>query len=117
MITKTYVYITSAFTGYHRWVNAPASVSFLKDYHRHIFCVKLIVKVSHQDRDVEFFRLKEDLDVYLRVNFYGNYFEFSCEQIAERIIDEMTHLGYCVYSCEVSEDGENGAIVVVADNQ
>lgn len=113
MNTTTLVYVTTSFVGYHRWTEAPAEVTFLRYWHRHVFHVKLTVRVDHSDRDVEFFMLKRDVDAYLKTAFDGGRFAFSCEQIAEFIIAKMQSQRYEVHSCEVSEDGENGAVVIV----
>lgn len=112
MDTRTFVYVRTQFTAFHRWVDAPDKVRFLRDFHRHVFNVKLMVDVGHDNRDVEFFILKGDLDVYLRTHYHGEFFEFSCEQIAKMIIEEMTRIGYSVRTCEVNEDNENGAVVI-----
>lgn len=56
------IYINTSFVGFHRWDSAPEEVAFLRDLHRHIFNVKVTVEVSHNDRDVEFFLLKKDVD-------------------------------------------------------
>lgn len=110
----TYVWVTSHFAGFHRWKDAPEKVAFLRDWHRHVFHVKLSVCVSHANREVEFFILKEKLDNVLQTEFNQQRFELSCESIALKIIELMqVDEDIDVASCEVSEDNENGATVVV----
>ncbi len=104
--TKTTVYITTQFTAYHKWENAPADVSFLKNVHRHIFHVKVCVPVSHNDRDVEFFQFKSGVDSYINTHYQNRQFNKSCEMIASELLHE-----FGASSVEVSEDKENGAIV------
>jgi hypothetical protein len=104
---KTSIWVTSQFVGFHRWVNAPDDVAFLRSYHRHVFHVKVHIPVTHQDRDVEFFTFKKRLDAYLSVAFHETKFDQSCEMIAEKILGAFD----CASVVEVSEDGENGAIV------
>jgi hypothetical protein len=114
MLTATVVYVRYEFPAFHRWLDAPDHVAFLRDYHRHIFKIKLGVRVRHSDRDVEFFTLLEALKLYIGRTFFQSYFEFSCEQIACMILREFEKWNP-VY-CEVSEDGENGAEVTVINH-
>jgi hypothetical protein len=92
--------------GYHRWQEAPTPVQFLRDWHRHLFHIRLAVEVDHLDRDIEFFTLKEKLNVFLRDHYEGEKFDKSCEMIAAELV-QVFHAEWA----EVSEDGENGAIV------
>lgn len=117
MRTETYVYVTTSFIGYHRWATAPQPVAFLRNFHRQPNLKDMAVKVSHGDRDVEFIMLKRELDQYLKLVFDETQFEFSCEQIAEHIIKAVTDAGFAVHSCDVSEDGENGAVVTVTQSE
>lgn len=107
MNTITTVWVTARFTALHRWRNAPDEVKFLRDYHRHEFHVRLGLMVSHLDRDVEFIALKTALQNWLNVHMHGRQFDYSCEQIAQRIM-----VVFSAEWCEVSEDGENGAMVM-----
>ncbi len=88
-------------------MNAPEKVKFLRDPHRHEFHVTLTMEVSHDNRDIEFIQLKEQLDGYLRVNWENSSSGNSCEQVAKHILNYFD-----AYSVSVSEDGENGATVV-----
>ncbi len=108
MDSKTTVWVTTSFVGFHKWENAPEEVSFLRHYHRHVFHVKLGVSVSHNDRDVEFFTLKKELDQFVKgVYELRKYFLDSCEQIAQSILEHFKNSVFV----EVSEDAENGARV------
>lgn len=99
---KIQVFITTRFEGMHRWENAPDDVSFLRNIHRHVFHVRLVKSVSHEDRDIEFIQLKRRVDRYI----YNMGDLGSCEMIASDLLRAFE--ADCV---EVSEDGENGAIV------
>ena len=101
------VFIRTTFVGFHRWKDAPEVVSFLRDWHRHIFHVKIGVEVLDSNREVEFFIFKKQVDGFIARAYADKHFESSCEMIAE---DLLTH--FQAAYCEVSEDGENGAIVV-----
>ncbi len=109
------VYCTLEVEGVHNWPDCPFDeVAYLRDPHRHMFHVKAFKKVTHSDRDVEFIMLKHQI----LSHFYDGYFnstlklfEFgpmSCEMIAKELIAKFN-----LSKCEVSEDGENGAIVTV----
>lgn len=99
------VWVTDQFEGYHRWAAAPEEVDFLKEWHRHLFHVKMGVRVTGLDREVEFFMLKRLLDKKLG-KYRNEKFEASCEMIATDLLDHFN-----AEFVEVSEDGENGAIV------
>ena len=108
--TRTSVWVTTSFVGFHYWEQAPEEVAFLRNVHRHVFHVKATVDVSHSDRDVEFFILKRNLNIYCQ-KFEGTTFTYSCEQLAAFLGDWLQADNFVVRSVEVSEDGENGARV------
>lgn len=101
------ILVSSQFVGFHRWKDAPEEVKFLRDFHRHIFKVKISVEVTDPDRQVEFFMFKAKLDKVL-ADYNDHRFEFSCETIAQQLLERLPE----ACSAEVSEDGENGALVV-----
>ena len=103
---KTTVWITTQFRAFHRWKDAQDNVVFLRDYHRHVFHVKLGMKVSHDNREIEFFNFQKNADLYIFDHFMDALLELSCEQIAIELLKEFSGS-----FCEVSEDGENGALV------
>ena len=107
--TESLVYIRTTFEGLHRWASAPSQVAFLRDWHRHVFHVKVAFKVTAHDREIEFFTIKEMLDNYLGQEYKGKKFEYSCEHLAEQILISFRRRK--AVEVEVSEDGENGAIV------
>lgn len=95
--------IKTQFNAFHRWKDAPDDVSFLRDYHRHIFFVKLEVQVEHDNRDIEFFTIKKALDRYIELRYKDKKFDYGCEAIAEDICEEFDGWNCCVF-----EDNENG---------
>lgn len=107
------IWVTHRFPAYHRWKEAPDEVAFLRASHRHMFHVKLTMSVTHNDRDVEFFMLQKDLELFCTVYFKHKSDIGSCEMIAQKIqawaIEQYPKR--MSYNVEVSEDGENGAIV------
>lgn len=107
-----YINIKTNFEAFHRWKDAPEEVKFLRDYHRHIFKVQCAIAVKHNERELEFFMVKSKLDKFIRDNWWGLYFDDSCETIAEEIIGYIRkEYGERPISVEVTEDGENGAIL------
>jgi len=106
MKKKTLIWITTLFTAYHRWEEAPESVSFLRSFHRHLFEVEIGMSVTHNDRDIEFFTFKSEVDEYIEQVYVGKRFSKSCEMIAKDLLDHFQASYVCV-----SEDGENGARV------
>ncbi len=103
----SFIYVRTQFEGYHCWENAPEGpTAFLRNVHRHLFHVKLTLPVSHNDRQLEFFAVKAELDLYIERRWTRASFTFSCEQIAEELLKRFP----MAVECEVSEDGENGAI-------
>lgn len=108
--TKISVWVTDSFVGFHKWVDAPDEVYFLRNEHRHVFHVKVSVAVTHGDRDVEFFILKRDLGNHC-ARFADQSFLYSCEQLASMLGELLQEDRYKVQWVEVSEDGENGARV------
>jgi len=86
-------------------------VSFLGYPHRHIFEFQVWISVTHNDRDIEFIQFKRWLEkLYDEKTLQLNY--RSCEMIAEDLYLTINtrYPGREVW-IEVSEDGENGAIL------
>lgn len=86
-------------------------VSFLGYPHRHMFHFKVTIDVRHDDRDIEFIQFKRWLEsLYATGTLQLDY--KSCEMIA---VDLNAQIGQRYPDrkvvIEVSEDGENGAIM------
>jgi hypothetical protein len=87
-------------------------VSFLSAPHRHVFHFTVQLSVSHSNREVEFIQFKRWCQKqYSKVLSANNK---SCEMLAEDLYNKMQK--HKVYKnrntiIEVSEDGENGAVV------
>jgi flagellar biosynthesis component FlhA len=112
---RKYVWVTADFEGLHHWPTAPDPVKFLKEPHRHVFKVKMWVEVQGSDREVEFILLKRRLNDFLNDSYawpHVAHTTYSCEQMAEEI---LKHFNATMVS--VSEDGENGALVMVANER
>jgi len=108
------IFVTTSFPALHYWSEAPDEVAFLRQPHRHLFKVRAELTVTHDDRELEFILIKRRLDAWLMSGYPGGEaMPASCESIAEEIAKFLGRLyPDRVHSVEVSEDGENGSVVV-----
>jgi hypothetical protein len=115
------IFVTFQREGIHRYPAAATDpklatggkddVSFLANPHRHIFHFRVEISVTHNDRDIEFIQFKRELEgLYSDGTMQMDY--KSCEMLAEELIQYIT-TKYPMRkgSVEVSEDGENGAVL------
>jgi hypothetical protein len=111
MITSRTIFVTFTKEGVHRYPDAPAGVEFLKSPHRHIFHFRVSISVAHDDRDIEFILFKRELEGLFSEGTMEIDYK-SCEMLASDLIAylEENYPGRNG-SVEVSEDGENGAIL------
>ena len=100
------VVVALAFEGVHSWPECPLpDVAFLRHPHRHEFRVTARKLVSHEEREVEVIMLKRSMAAYCRDELAGPH-SMSCETMARMLAER-----FCLASCQVLEDGENGAEV------
>lgn len=100
--------------GIHKYPTAAtdpnlADVAFLANEHRHIFHFKVMISVTHNDRDIEFIQFKRWLEsLYAGGTLELNYksCEMISDELAEKIADKYPGRQF---SIEVSEDDENGS--------
>jgi hypothetical protein len=86
-------------------------VSFLGTPHRHIFHFRVWIDVVHNDRDIEFIQFKRWLQkLYQDGTIQLDY--KSCEMMSDDLYLQIAgrYPGRSVW-IEVSEDGENGALI------
>lgn len=106
----TTVWATTKLVGFHCWPEAPENRDYLRSRHRHEFHVTAWVKVSHEDRDVEFHDLREIIR-----SWWGEGDQelgrSSCETLANRLNFHLASQGFTVTAVQVSEDGYEGAHV------
>lgn len=115
---KTFVGIRFEVEGFHNYPDASKNhgelVKFLEQSHRHIFKFNCKKRVNHDNRDEEFILLRRKVKQYINQNFpvfeqgceCYDFGSMSCEMIAKQLLKEFDF-----DSVEVSEDGENYAIV------
>jgi len=124
----TSIFVTTQVEGIHYWSKAwkdkLLNVNYLKHPHRHMFHLKLELQVYNDDRELEFLVMKRWLNI-IGQKIFGDLahlkpIPMSCEMIAKEILKEVQKFVSSLdddrirsASCEVSEDGENGAIVSV----
>jgi hypothetical protein len=118
-IIEASVFCTLQIEGEHNWPECPyEEVSYLRSPHRHVFHVKAVAAVDHNNRDVEFILLKHNILEYLNQCYYNKerrihvFGSKSCEMIASELL-----VAFNLQQVEVNEDGENGAIVRCVPNQ
>ena len=114
MTERKFIFITTSFQGFHKYPGAKEAYKFLRDFHRHIFGVRVKTSVSHNDRDIEFIELKNAINEFIEVKLKGELYreEISCEDFADHIADFVReYTGSNFIEVEVNEDGENGAII------
>jgi hypothetical protein len=115
------IWVTFQKEGMHRYPAAatdPAlatgdeyDVSFLANTHRHIFHFRVWIDVVHNDRDIEFIQFKRWLENLYRDDTLQLDYK-SCEMMADDLYIQIAsrYPNRAVW-IEVSEDGENGALI------
>lgn len=115
---QTFIGIRFEVEGFHNYPDASKNhgelVKFLEQSHRHIFKFNCKKRVNHDNRDEEFILLRRKVKQYINKKFpvfemHCECYDFgsmSCEMIAKIILKQFDF-----DSVEVSEDGENYAIV------
>lgn len=106
---KSFIFIKTQFEGFHKYMNAPEEVSFLRDLHRHIFHVKVWIEVTDNDRQIEFILFKRYVDKIIKDLRLESH--CSCEMICDILYGRiaMDYGDSLEIRIEVSEDDENGA--------
>jgi len=101
------VFAQFTFEALHHWPAAPDEVGFLRDPHRHLFHVRVEDVVGHHDRDREFVLMGREARGWCVEHAQDpGTLTWSCEKWACYLVDRG---GFS--RVEVSEDGENGAVV------
>jgi hypothetical protein len=114
---ETYVCVKNQTRLLHKYPEAKDDVSFLRYEHRHVFHVITCLSVKHNDRDVEFFALKKEVQSILRCfKQLENGTSFSCEDLCGFIVlklsDNAAHgREKRKITVKVSEDNENFVVM------
>ena len=115
---KRQIWVTWQTEGIHKYPAALtdpglADVQFLGHPHRHIFHFRVWIDVFHNDRDVEFIQFKRWCEsLYSGHGAVLSLDYKSCEMMADDLYIQIAsrYPGRVVH-IEVSEDGENGALI------
>jgi hypothetical protein len=120
---KRQIWVTWQKEGIHKYPAAatdPAlatgdeyDVSFLASPHRHMFHFRVWIDVFHNDRDVEFIQFKRWCESLYHGHGAVLSLDYkSCEMMADDLYIQIAsrYPGRVVH-IEVSEDGENGALI------
>lgn len=124
MTMRMEVFARTQFVAFHQWEGAPDWCKYLASPHRHLFKVEVGARVELSDREVEFHRLKCEVDQFIaqewKESIQSSLFspiaiKESCELMAARIGSFVRYSAenrYLVTYVEVSEDGECGGRVI-----
>jgi hypothetical protein len=102
--------------GWHCWPDAPEKRAYLREKHRHLFHIEASCEVTHDDREVEFHDLRDEVEIHfgLLAGAERDFGAQSCEQIALRLAEHLCErFRGREFFVSVSEDGEAGARVWV----
>ena len=111
MNNQKFIFVTFQKEGIHKYPDAPEGVEFLRNDHRHIFHFRVDIEIWHNDRDIEFILFKRELEAL----YSGGTLELdyqSCEMMGNDLAAyiQENYPGRDL-KVEVSEDGENGAVL------
>lgn len=96
----------------HYWPDAPSSQRWLGHPHLHEFRVKALLEVEHNDREVEFYALRDELAAEWdrlyggKVDGFQRVLKLSCEHFAEEMLEFLRknypgrRAGVWVFECE-----------------
>jgi len=107
---KGFIYATTKFEAFHKYVDAPEQVNFLRTLHRHLFGVKVWIEVFHNDRDIEFLIFKQEINDLINDLVSEDKVVGSCEMVSDYLYHQI-RIKYPnrEIRIEVNEDDENGS--------
>ena len=99
---------------FHCWPDAPDHRAYLRNRHRHLFHVEASCDVAHDDREVEFHDVLDQVRAYWQAmaGEEDDMGSASCEALARCIGEHLMVWRPRAWVVEVSEDGEAGARVL-----
>lgn len=109
---KIFITVKNQFDDLHCYPGAPEQVGYLTSLHRHTFMITSTIQVFHEDRELEFYMVKDYIDT-LTTKIRNMDMSKSCENIAVFILDNLkqTYGDNRFYRISCSEDGWNEATV------
>lgn len=116
---KTYIKVKGQYEGFHKYEHAPDKVAFLRNNHRHMFYWTAVIGVNHDERELEFFLVKWEIEqaVAQMCGLKGGNLG-SCESQARIIVDAIRkEWGERYIQVEVSEDNESSGTVIYSPSE
>jgi len=112
MISKS-IYVTTTTEFVHQYKDAPDEVEYLRYPHRHLLYIRAEIEVFNEDRELEFIMVKHKVDKFVRDTF-SEVTNRSCENLCSMLLSylQSEYGNDRNISITVSEDNENGAILV-----
>jgi len=109
----TSISVAAIFHAQHRWKDCPIEeAAFLRNWHHHVFYVRLHIWVKHEDKTKgDFFVRQRQLQHWVHHTWGGGQWEKSCAEFAEDILHQFASRGWLIRAVEVSEDGENSTVI------
>ena len=107
------IFVKLEAVGFHHWPDAPGHRDYLRHKHRHLFHLEARTAVGHDDREIEFHDVRDELGrLWLGMaGLGGDLGKMSCEAMARRLCAGLAALWPRTWQVSVSEDGEAGAVV------
>jgi 6-pyruvoyl-tetrahydropterin synthase len=103
--------VKTQFEAVHKYPTAPQEVKHLRNLHRHTFIVTVQIEVKHDNRELEFFMVKDFLHQKVQCNLGHNLNYKSCEMINDFFYKHLVgKYGKRKMIIETSEDGQRSAI-------
>ncbi len=97
----------------HSYPQASGPTEYLKYPHRHLFHFEIQMEVFHDNREVEFLQLRNQVKDFIKDTYGYNFYSNSCEMVARNVLNFLisNYGDDRNYRIIVSEDNENGAIL------
>lgn len=113
---KATIQVHTSINATHRWPDAKGKREYLSYPHMHTFHITAHARVSHNDRDIEFHDLRDQLVgevegmIWLRMSTKEppTFGAMSCEAIGQVLLERLPD---AVFKVQVMEDEDCGATV------
>lgn len=111
---RIFITVKNRFDDTHCYPNAPEEVAFLRNEHRHTFIIESMLEVFHEDRELEFYMVKDYIDSIIP-ELKAMLKSKSCENMCMFIIDklQLRYNKHRYIEVSVSEDDMNKATVKI----
>ena len=111
MTKRMFIKIQTQFEAVHRYPAAPSGVRHLRYPHRHTFITTVTIEVKHEDRELEFYKVKDFLDDKVQQHLGVQLKNKSCEMLNDFFYKHLIEkYGQRCMEIETSEDGQRSAI-------